>query len=1057
MATTERALAVKFVARNQEQVLAALRQLGQEGERAAQQIERSFARPAGNVVVLDRAMRIAGDTASRLAAQAAAVNAPIGAIATGAVAAGSAFTGLAATLGGVVIGIQQLNRAAAASESLKKLADDLGVTTQQLQALEFAGVKAKIEVEQLRQGLAQFQARAFDAQSGRGRAEDIFKQIGLSAREANGEVKSTFELLGDVAERLKEFDRADRLTIVRSLFGDDRLLPLLERGRGGIADMAREAEALGLVLRSDVVEPTAKFAENLRVAEEIVGRRFRVAITESLAALLRVNDALGEAAARLLPAREEAEKIDAALGRTGDAVAKLATPPQAFLDWLGEASRIAGGLRDQFLNLFRGGDSGDVIVPIPPRPGDDSAAFRAAYNSRLANSSVAAAQGRRLRPPGTGGADNERSRALEEIARLEAEVARIGLEGIDLIDARYQEHLARFRKLHAEKKIELADFVRADLALTEKAEKEKAELARREYERALDEQLRANERAAEEALRPWLQFGDTLIDLFARAGAEGGKALGANLAAAGRGFGLDLARAALQPLMTQLAGFVGGGSLNIGGSNLGGIRLPVGQANLSAGEIELLQRAGAALPGASLGSAFGAGLQGFGVGSTLGGLFPRALNQTGSSIGGAIGGIAGLALTPILGPLGPILGGLAGGALGGLFGPKGGKKPIPRYAGGLVSTAGGVAARYTLASNYAEDLGAGGDFADALAGALNAFAKSFRATLGRASLNYAVDAGGFRVFSSDADQRTFGAGGDAGLAIARALQGLGGEGFFAGLSGRARTALGRSRGGSVEELIADVEFADRIEEVIKGLEAVNDNLKAIELQARTATQEQVKSISAFVERAEALGVGAEGRAGLGVVAAGLLDFVREDVSEETAAFARLSEHFRVVREEADKLGLTLDAVAAAETRERAELQLRLAQSSGLNRFFEELQFGGLSGAAPGASLEGRRASFLAAVAQGQTGRFEELGRGLLESSRGFYASGAGFQADLALVRSAVADALGGNAFVAPIVAAVNDNGALLGRVLDELSNLRRITEAQAEEIASLTALLRRAA
>ena len=91
-------------------------------------------------------------------------------------------------------------------------------------------------------------------------------------------------------------------------------------------------------------------------------------------------------------------------------------------------------------------------------------------------------------------------------------------------------------------------------------------------------------------------------------------------------------------------------------------------------------------------------------------------------------------------------------------------------------------------------------------------------------------------------------------------------------------------------------------------------------------------------------------------------------------------------------------------------------------------------------MEAQRAAFEAAVAQGRVGDFSRLGRGLLESARGAYASGPQYQSILSRVQEVVGGAIAGNDNAAGVVASL-DNGfaasiSIQQQMLEEMAALR---------------------
>ena len=194
---------------------------------------------------------------------------------------------------------------------------------------------------------------------------------------------------------------------------------------------------------------------------------------------------------------------------------------------------------------------------------------------------------------------------------------------------------------------------------------------------------------------------------------------------------------------------------------------------------------------------------------------------------------------------------------------------------------------------------------------------------------------------------------------------------------------------------------------------------------------------------------------------------------------------RQIRGITDPIGLALEDLAAAQ-----EIRLRDAvaigadiveverlnllererllqqQQSELSNFFDEITFGGLSGASPAASLAGTRASFQAVAAQALAGdgiardQIVALGRGLLTQSRDVFASGAGFQSDLGLVQDVVGTLLGNTSTTAANTIEALESGfeAVVrteSEMLVELRNLNARMAAMQEEQTRLNTALKR--
>lgn len=517
------------------------------------------------------------------------------------------------------------------------------------------------------------------------------------------------------------------------------------------------------------------------------------------------------------------------------------------------------------------------------------------------------------------------------------------------------------------------------------------------------------------------------------------------------------------------------------------------------------------------GGALGGALAGLGIGSLVGGLIP-GMNQENSQIGGGIGGAIGAAIGSFIPGIGTLLGGLLGGAagsfLGGIFGP--GKSVGPNSGAGLDfnRVTGRVFVQGAGADNGG-NLAAGRSFGEGLAEAMNRTMDQIGATFVRAG-GLAARIFGDR-FEVGLGLGTMASGTDPEQVVEQALfKMLKGGDFFMGMGEDVTKAIRNSVAKDLEGLLEDINFAKNIRDIASALEAAGDALKAVEKNTREAVQSQIDEITKFIDKAKQLGFVTEANAALPVLIDQLFKFgqEQEEVTQTQRALAALGAAFETVRKNATELGLSeafiaqkqvealntlrtgfnegiaqqilnitdpltaalqefdkmaarrvedarrlgadLVAVERLNALERQRVLEQFGQTS-LQRFLEELTFGQLSGQSPLTSLEGVRASFMAAAAQGNRTRIEELGRQLVTLSRSAYASGPQFQSDLEYVRGVVASFVDGTNN--PIVGAINDfaneNIRLTTLMAQELGVMRAQLTEQSTQIAVLSSTIER--
>jgi Ca2+-binding EF-hand superfamily protein len=174
----------------------------------------------------------------------------------------SAFRGLAAPLAAAFSlgAIVQWTRAAIdAADKAGKLAQTIGVATEQVAGLQLAFRQSGLAAEQLGPVMSKLAAAIANGN----KALDAMQ---VATRNADGSLRSTRDVLGDVAQRFAGYrDGAAKTALAVALLGEEgaKLVPLLNGGAAGLADMDAKARALGLTLDDKAAKAAAEFNDQL--------------------------------------------------------------------------------------------------------------------------------------------------------------------------------------------------------------------------------------------------------------------------------------------------------------------------------------------------------------------------------------------------------------------------------------------------------------------------------------------------------------------------------------------------------------------------------------------------------------------------------------------------------------------------------------------------------------------------------------------------------------------------------------------------------------------------
>lgn len=146
-----------------------------------------------------------------------------------------------------------------AMDGISKSAQKVGTTTEALSELQYAAGLSDVSVEELDKSMAKLAKNAAEG-------NDAFTAMGISTKDASGNVKDTSDLLKEVAGKMANYkDGAEKTALAQELFGKSGadLIPLLNSGADGLAEMAKEASQFGLVVGGDVAKQAEEFNDTL--------------------------------------------------------------------------------------------------------------------------------------------------------------------------------------------------------------------------------------------------------------------------------------------------------------------------------------------------------------------------------------------------------------------------------------------------------------------------------------------------------------------------------------------------------------------------------------------------------------------------------------------------------------------------------------------------------------------------------------------------------------------------------------------------------------------------
>ena len=156
-----------------------------------------------------------------------------------------------------------------AASGLDELAEQLGVTTRGLQALQFSAVQNGVPLEKLESGVGKFSQKMGEAAEGSKEMIEALDRIGVKNLDAQGKLRPTEALMRDVAETiLKIDDPARRAAASVDFFGKAgaKMLTMLPDLAAGTDALAEKAAAAGAMIDDKTIKALDKLADNSAVA-----------------------------------------------------------------------------------------------------------------------------------------------------------------------------------------------------------------------------------------------------------------------------------------------------------------------------------------------------------------------------------------------------------------------------------------------------------------------------------------------------------------------------------------------------------------------------------------------------------------------------------------------------------------------------------------------------------------------------------------------------------------------------------------------------------------------
>lgn len=226
----------------------------------------------------------------------------------------------AALAGSLAVGAvtSAISRGLEYASSLGEVAQQLGVTTSELQKYRYMATQVGLEQGEMDAGLAKLTRTMGEAQQGSKPIAEAFGRLGISIEELRG--KSADQVMHMVAEGLKGVaDPAQRAAIMVDLFGraGQKMMPLLAGGSAGLNQLSEAYKRLGIEISPESIAKADDAKDKMASLKQVLEGRIAGVVAENAGSIVKFTDALGSLAIGVIKAVAKLGEWAAAIKNAG--------------------------------------------------------------------------------------------------------------------------------------------------------------------------------------------------------------------------------------------------------------------------------------------------------------------------------------------------------------------------------------------------------------------------------------------------------------------------------------------------------------------------------------------------------------------------------------------------------------------------------------------------------------------------------------------------------------------------------------------------------------------
>lgn len=287
---------------------------------------------------------------------------------------GGALRGFGTVLAGITAGVavagaavyafaQRVQEIVALGSDISDTAQRLGMTTRAVQEWRYVAEQSGMSTEGLSRAIRTLGRNAEAASRGAGPAAADLRRLGVSVRDAGGQLRSQEAIFSDAIAALAGIDdHTRRAAVAQRLFGESgaELLPLVNQGADGVQRLRERFRELGGGLSDDVVEAASGAGNALTDFRLAMTSLQGVLAANVLPTITRLVTGIATGIGRFVEFVRTSSALETVLGGLAVAAGVLAVAMFPIISTVALAAAPFVALFvvvEDLVTMFRGGDS----------------------------------------------------------------------------------------------------------------------------------------------------------------------------------------------------------------------------------------------------------------------------------------------------------------------------------------------------------------------------------------------------------------------------------------------------------------------------------------------------------------------------------------------------------------------------------------------------------------------------------------------------------------------------------------------------------------------------